>query len=247
MNIINLTPHEINVQLASIKITFPASGNVARVQSTNKHVFDYVEQVTGIDPKNTADTPTTNTIPVSKAEFGETAVARDVFTCDCGEHAQGATHCPTCDQAVTKTTLVSPLPAPEKDTYLLVSMMVAQANPHRNDLLVPDTSPSGAIRDDKGRIIAVRGFQTFARDEPRSLPPAGYLCFKLTSTYYGSHPEYGEGDEEYWFAAKPNFIEEATSIHLQHGHLGRDETGWTVLHDLGVLQWNENVRKWLPV
>lgn len=54
------------------------------------------------------------------------------------------------------------LPEPEENTLFIVSMVVAQANPHRNDLICPDSSPSGAIRDAEGRIIAVKGFVSYA-------------------------------------------------------------------------------------
>ena len=58
------------------------------------------------------------------------------------------------------------LPAPVAGTFYIVSMLVAQANPARMDLLVPDTSPQGAIRNAAGQIEAVRGFQTFCMAYP---------------------------------------------------------------------------------
>ncbi len=53
------------------------------------------------------------------------------------------------------------LPAPVQGTFYVVSMVVYQANPARADLLCPDTSPEGAVRDEKGQIVAVRGFATY--------------------------------------------------------------------------------------
>ena len=52
------------------------------------------------------------------------------------------------------------LPDPEPGTIFIVSMVVRQAAQKlgRTDVVSPDTSPSGAIRDEQGRIIAVRGF-----------------------------------------------------------------------------------------
>jgi hypothetical protein len=50
------------------------------------------------------------------------------------------------------------LPEPIPETYFIVSMVVAQANPHRRDLISPDTSPAGAIRDEDGKIIGTKGF-----------------------------------------------------------------------------------------
>lgn len=52
------------------------------------------------------------------------------------------------------------LPKPQEGTIYLVSMVVRQAAQAegRTDVISPDTSPEGAIRDDKGRIVAVRRF-----------------------------------------------------------------------------------------
>jgi len=55
---------------------------------------------------------------------------------------------------------VTGLPEPEKDTYLIVSSLVRSALPDRKDLISPDTSPTGAIRDEKTNfIVGVTGFQ----------------------------------------------------------------------------------------
>lgn len=67
---------------------------------------------------------------------------------------------------VVKTvyTTVEGLPDMQEDTVYLVSTLVLQAlkanGINRNDCLAPNTGVSGAIRDDQGRIVAVRGFQT---------------------------------------------------------------------------------------
>ena len=52
------------------------------------------------------------------------------------------------------------LPDPQEGTIYIVSLVVRQAAQKlgRTDVVSPDTSPQGAIRDDQGRIIAVRGF-----------------------------------------------------------------------------------------
>lgn len=47
------------------------------------------------------------------------------------------------------------LPALDTDTFFIVSRMVKDACPHREDLLVP----VGIIRDDKGVIIGCMGFK----------------------------------------------------------------------------------------
>jgi hypothetical protein len=52
---------------------------------------------------------------------------------------------------------VENLPEPEDNVVLIVSAMVRQAVPHRRDVVSPDTGPS-AIRNEKGHILAVRGF-----------------------------------------------------------------------------------------
>jgi hypothetical protein len=48
------------------------------------------------------------------------------------------------------------LPAPRDDLWLIVSGMVLAACPERDDLVAPDTGPESAIRDNSGRLQAVR-------------------------------------------------------------------------------------------
>lgn len=48
------------------------------------------------------------------------------------------------------------LPSPKKDTFYFVSVIVAQANLDRNDLLLS----SDLIRDDNGRILGCGSFAT---------------------------------------------------------------------------------------
>lgn len=66
--------------------------------------------------------------------------------------------------AKTVYTDVEGLPEPEGNTVYLVSTLVLQAlkanGVCRPDCLAPNTGLSGAIRDDQGRIIGVKGFQT---------------------------------------------------------------------------------------
>lgn len=55
---------------------------------------------------------------------------------------------------------VSGLPDPQPGTIYIVSLLVLQAlKGKRDDVVAPDTSPTGAVRDANGRIIAVKGFQ----------------------------------------------------------------------------------------
>lgn len=53
---------------------------------------------------------------------------------------------------------VEGLPPPQVDTLYIVSALVAQALPHRTDLLIPDD----AVRDEKGRVIGCRALATIA-------------------------------------------------------------------------------------
>ena len=55
------------------------------------------------------------------------------------------------------------LPDPQPDTIFVVSTIVlsalSAAGVSRDDVVAPDTSPQGAVRDPEGRIVGVRGFQ----------------------------------------------------------------------------------------
>lgn len=109
MKIVNLTPHDIIVRLKNgEEITFPASGEVARV----KTVSEDAGEVAGV--------------PVVSQEYDE----------------------------------IQGLPEPKDGTLYLVSLVVRQAAQEqgRTDIIIPDTSPQGAIRDEQGRIVAVRRF-----------------------------------------------------------------------------------------
>ena len=55
---------------------------------------------------------------------------------------------------------VEGLPDPQPDTYYIVSAVVAQACPDRNDLLIPDDT----VRDEQGRIIGCRALATVAQE-----------------------------------------------------------------------------------
>lgn len=54
---------------------------------------------------------------------------------------------------------VEDLPDLQPGVLLVVSALVRAKVPGRDDLIGPDTSPQGAVRDGDGRIIGVRGFQ----------------------------------------------------------------------------------------
>ena len=107
MNIVNLTPHELNLMPKGPDgpvITIPRSGIVARC-TVDRVQVDTVT-VDGIS------------VPVNQTRFGE----------------------------------VFDLPDPQPDTIFVVSALVAQAVPERQDVFIVDD----AIRDDQGRIIGAR-------------------------------------------------------------------------------------------
>lgn len=107
LNIINLTPHVINLMPEGADgptITISPSGLVARCAVERVEV-DAVT-VDGIF------------VPVNRTLFGE----------------------------------VSGLPDPQPNTIFVVSALVAQAVPERQDVFVVDD----AVRDDQGRIIGAR-------------------------------------------------------------------------------------------
>ena len=107
MNIVNLTPHALNLMPEGPNgptTTIPPSGQVARC-ATSRVQVDTVT-VDGI------------TVPVNQTRFGE----------------------------------VSGLPDPQPDTIYVVSALVAQAVPDRQDVFIVDD----AVRDEQGRIIGCR-------------------------------------------------------------------------------------------
>ena len=105
MKLINLTPHDIVVQKDDgTRVTYPASGQVARVEIEDV----IVGNIAGI--------------PVHKG----------------------------------KTKEVTGIPNPQDGVMYIVSLFVLQ-HANREDLVSPNTSD--AIRDDEGKIVAVRGWR----------------------------------------------------------------------------------------
>ena len=51
------------------------------------------------------------------------------------------------------------LPEPEEGTIYVVSILVLQALPTRQDLVGADTTPEGVVRDADGKILGVKAFQ----------------------------------------------------------------------------------------
>lgn len=54
---------------------------------------------------------------------------------------------------------VTGLPDKVNGVLLIVGALIRTALPDRDDLIGPDTSPTGAVRNTDGMIIGVRGFQ----------------------------------------------------------------------------------------
>jgi len=138
-DLVNLTPHEITIvgEDGKVRAVIPPSGQVARVK-TEQAVVRYVDN-----------------IPVVKSTISEIeGLPHKCDNCilDCFVEyvfEDGRVYSPDpkdCDQ--------NPL------TYYIVSSLVAQVlSGKRNDLLAPDTSPNGVVRDSEGRIIGVKRFQ----------------------------------------------------------------------------------------
>lgn len=66
----------------------------------------------------------------------------------------GTIHVDGVDVPINKTVFgdITGLPDPQTDTIYVVSMLVAQAVPHREDVFIVDDT----VRDEKGRIIGAR-------------------------------------------------------------------------------------------
>jgi hypothetical protein len=75
---------------------------------------------------------------------------------------------------------------------------------------------------------------------PYASPPDGYTVHRVVSQYYGSHSEYGEGDEAYYFA-----LPDGTSLpraNLSHGHYGTNSKEFYAGLPQGSLVWSS--QKW---
>jgi len=132
--LVNLTPHDVNIVVNGKIITIPPSGQVARV-STNQKVVDSVKY-DGIE------------IPIVQTTFGEVHGIPDV----CGNCHKDPKTCPVvfkdaiCDEQ-------------EPKHIFIVSSLVAMALSGRKDIVAPDTSPNGVVRDSYGNIKGVKRFQ----------------------------------------------------------------------------------------
>ncbi len=114
MQIINLTPHAINVRPdgASANLVIQPSGQVALVSSSQVILGNI--SIMGFS------------VPVVGTTFGDIECL--------------------------------PEPAPGK-VYIVSGLVMAALKGSRQDVIQPDTSPSGVIRNSEGQIVAVKGFQ----------------------------------------------------------------------------------------
>ena len=137
--IVNLTPHPVNVIIGDrYEVTFPPSGIVARVV-TEQTLEDRIVVEEGL---------TRVEIPVVRTEFGDVVGV-----------PSPCSNCKRFDEcSLTKYDKeICNLQKPEE--LYIVSSLVAMALSGRKDIIAPDTSPDGVVRDETGKVIGVRGFQ----------------------------------------------------------------------------------------
>ena len=134
--IINLTPHAINVKAAHHKaaLTFPASGEVARVSVK----FEEIDPCPfGGGLCDYCNTECHSNAIMAPSDMGGQSIPeyRQVF---------GA---------------VEGLPEPQPGTLYIVSAMVLSALAgSRSDVVAPATGHPACVRNDKGHILSVPGF-----------------------------------------------------------------------------------------
>ena len=134
---VNLTPHTVTVVGEDGKkiLEVPPSGQVARVEVVKRYLG-------GIRVGR-------KYVPVVRSSYGEVQGLPD-----------------RCDNCYNYKTLCSGAPfeaascvKQDPKQYFIVSLIVLQAlQGKRKDVVAPDTSPAGAVRDEEGRIIGVRAF-----------------------------------------------------------------------------------------
>jgi|Deesub1362A_J573_1020465.scaffolds.fasta_scaffold03301_3 hypothetical protein len=133
MKFVNMTPHAITIvgEDGLVKLVIPPSGKVARVRTEQTIVGSI------------------NTISIVKTELGDVEGVPTVCSnchfdsADCVYKPRGLGACE--DQ--------------EPAEIYVVSSLVAQALKGRKDVVAPDTSPQGVVRDENGRIVGVKRFQ----------------------------------------------------------------------------------------
>lgn len=125
--VVNLTPHQIN---------FIIRYNI-EIGKNELGIPEYIRE------ERIYCLPPSGTVARCKADRKEvdSIVAQDVDGWDI-----------TVPITATKFGVVEGLPEPEEDTIYIVSNLVAQAVPHREDVFFPDD----IVRDEQGNIIGCR-------------------------------------------------------------------------------------------
>jgi len=139
IELVNLTPHEITIvgEDGEVKTVIPPSGKVARV----KTVQEKVDEINGI--------------PIVRTKFGAVeGVPAPTICSNCSNNSLYGGSC-----QCTAGGLPSDCKDFEPIEVYIVSTLVAQAIGGRKDIVAPDTSPQSAVRDEQGRIVAVKRFQ----------------------------------------------------------------------------------------
>ncbi|RLI11543.1 hypothetical protein DRO33_03915 [Candidatus Bathyarchaeota archaeon] len=140
MRIVNLTPHEIVLQVSNKRITIPPSGRIARVAT--KQVYEDSVTVNGVE------------VPIYRTEFGKVEGLPPYSCLNCVHFKNNGGECDPEGQpdVPEQCDRFEPL-----EVYV-VSSLVAQAVKGRKDVVAPDTGPT-AIRNEQGQIVAVTRFQ----------------------------------------------------------------------------------------
>lgn len=131
--IVNLTPHEVKVG----KKVFPPSGVVARVENTKI----YEAEVEGIEVYRQIKGKAVN-LPGPKKDY-----------CPACDHYGG--YCGMCSGDHWLHQWPLDIPYESEDIIYIVSRIVKNSVPDRNDVVVP----GGLTRDEKGRITGAQWFE----------------------------------------------------------------------------------------
>lgn len=134
----NRTPHDLVIYKGRDKVVIPPCGAVARVKSEQK----VIDKVNGIDVVKTVFSDVTGLPIVCK-------------NCELYNN-----NCPyPCKHKYINEIHGCKEQKPKK--IFVVSTLVAMACKDRKDVIAPDTSVDGAVRDKDNNIIGVKRFQRF--------------------------------------------------------------------------------------
>jgi hypothetical protein len=100
--------------------------------------------------------------------------------------------------------------------------------------------------DNAGESVVFKSSRSGWRPEA----PEGYRLQYRVSSYYGSHPEYGHSDIEYYFAV-PNECLDVKDCHIDYSHgshgieLDEQVNHWKSIK--GCLIWSDSAGRWLNI